>query len=185
MSTRIAEPALWCLLTRLGENFEVFTNIINQERAWFFPGRGTSSHLLLASANGLSMPTNASRHYYRGLSSLPLICLGFDLNNGDICQVARKLRLAFKKLALLHTKNQISASWFFSSWRLLGISQQVTESDLRKKGWGWGGAGCTVWQLWLCTWAQHSLIYWNPTVKSYSKVTDSNFSLFYPHRKDT
>lgn len=38
MSTRIAEPALWCLLTRLGENSEVFTAIINQERAWFFPG---------------------------------------------------------------------------------------------------------------------------------------------------
>lgn len=50
-STRIAEPALWCLLTRLGENLEVFTAIINQERAWFFPGFGASSHLPLGNTN--------------------------------------------------------------------------------------------------------------------------------------
>lgn len=42
MSMRVAEPALWCLLTRLRENFEVFTALINQERAQFFPGLGTA-----------------------------------------------------------------------------------------------------------------------------------------------
>lgn len=31
-------------------------------------------------------------------------------------------------------KKQTPASWFFSSWRLLGISQQVTEKWLEKKG---------------------------------------------------
>lgn len=69
MSARIAEPALWCLLTRLGENFEVFTAIINQERAWFFPGLGAPSHLLLADAKRLSRPMNTSRLYNHGNQS--------------------------------------------------------------------------------------------------------------------
>lgn len=61
---------------------------------------------LASLASRQSMSTNGRTLYYHGLISLPLICLEFDLNNGDMCQVGRELRLPFKKLALVHTQTK-------------------------------------------------------------------------------
>lgn len=133
---------------------------------------------LASLASRQSMSTNGRTLYYHGLISLPLICLEFDLNSGDMCQVGRELRLPFKKLALLHAQTK----YLPPDSSLPDVSLEF-HSKLQKVTWGKkAGGGLDVLsgsfgsiQL---GWAPHSLMNWNPTVKSCSKVTDSNFSLF-------
>lgn len=132
---------------------------------------------LTSLASRQSMSTNGRTLYYRGLIALLLICLEFDLNIGDMCQVGRELRLPFKKLALLHTQTK----YLPPDSSLPDVSLEF-HSKLQKVTWGKKLGGLDVLsgnfgsiQL---GWALHSLINWNPPVKSCSKVTDSNFSLF-------
>lgn len=162
ISTRITRPALWCLLTRLGEKFEVFTGIINQEGAWFFPGLHVT---LWWSVTPGCVTTEANyESVRRNIVSMP------GVKQQEI-KIIRSIHAFFFLFCSWKTNVSLLILYFLTSTWNFTASYRKWEGQRKKER-----AGCTVWHFWLCTWAQHSPIYWNPTLWSCYKASDSNFS---------
>lgn len=175
----IAEPALWCLLTRLGENLGVFTNIINQERVGPPLTPPTTPNTTINTPLRSPHPWEPQPHLTccksvpvisqsKMFQFVSLLAYWGSLNRPEVTCGAQggNRRLCTEEAG---TDAKISASWFFSSQRhrLLGISQQVTHSDFsrrwREKKGPRRSVGCAIHFFQLCSWPQHPFIYWNPT----------------------